>query len=315
MERNIKHDTHKLQQFYCPACPTTPLRIGADPVAKCGVCGWTSRKVEGLNKVSDLFALDAEPWPDVVGALQESVSRWKRRIEEANKKCTRSEIHGRFLGNSMSLSNVNSEVERMRRLLSAKQQDTVPPKNVNKYWRIPVDMVILAPNIYSLEQVPPRRNLKSEFQVIAPALNKIVQNAVLDNPQRRDNSATFLPSITAAAVDHNCITGYHTAAVWIELSNYMKTDVKVFIQDRSILLELGPKERKHMRIVTRAKRVRHGETGRCPCVIPLKFTVQMFGNSWVYYVFVWHHRGTLPSDREQKVREVLEFDISGENNS
>ena len=46
-----KIESHELQQLYCPVCPSVPLRIGVDPVAKCGICGWTSSKVEGLHRV------------------------------------------------------------------------------------------------------------------------------------------------------------------------------------------------------------------------------------------------------------------------
>ena len=293
--------TREMQtSFYCPVCPATVLRLGLDPVAKCAVCRWSSKTLDGVHTLADLMLRDAEPWPQVAAALQDAVEWWKGRGEVEQTAALRKRSDKIMPGKDSSLRGARGDGD-MRELAKPKLDDVEHVVAVDKRMCIPEDVLVLAPNIRKRSQMPPRRRLGAPgVQLISPCSNRIIDAAVIENPKAGDNSAQFLPRVTSAVVDHDCTevaADGQLVHLWLEVSNDTKNSVMIQVQNQGEQ-KLEQKSRIMVELKASGCRVRHGEKGRCEFVVPLLFRVKVDGmeGELRYYVFVWHYRSILSAE-------------------
>lgn len=304
IEKKSKATSDMLRDFYCPVCPTAVLRLGVDPLAKCVVCTWTSKKVDGLHSVSDLMARDVEPWPKVVKKLNEAVGRWKRRVEAKQSDELkyageqRKRNNGKDLWYDDEVGRDSGSDEAMRGLIKPWYRNVEDKCDIDERDSIQADTILIAPNVYRNFEIPPKRRLpQNVVQIAAPAGNRIVHDAVLERPKKSDNAAKLLPRVTSVVVDREC--GKHTpdnnlAQLWLEIANDTKSAVEVTIANHS-KQKILPNSKQIVELKASGRYVRHGEIRRSEFVVPLLFLVNVVGieEELSYYVFVWHYRDIL----------------------
>ncbi len=264
VERAAKQEPATLRQFYCPVCPASVLRLGAQPVAKCGLCGWTSECASELVTLSDLFVRDAEPWPRVLTAVQDAVLRARERRGGDEAK------------------GVDPLLEDGEMLVSSN------------------NTIVLQEGVHNVMQLPPRRRMgQKRVDVVSPYSGVVVGEAVVA-PRGGDNAARFLPHVTAAVVSHECGYGGDGAELWLRILNSSELDMVVWVGSKTVALRAGTKSVINMK--TTLQRVIHGKLGVSEFVAELDVGVQLDHpelrrHRWRYVMFVWHSRARMRNDQ------------------